>query len=129
MSAIIDELIDEGWVTEGAIGHAPRGRRPRLLHLNVERAGILAVDLRPETTTVGLAGVDARFVEQASWRTPKDPRAFVQALARTVRVARAAHPRILCEGMGVSLPGRASTATAAWSSRRTSVGPGADPGA
>jgi predicted NBD/HSP70 family sugar kinase len=105
VSAIIDELIEEGWVTEG-VGHAPRGRRPRLLHLNVERAGILAVDLRPETTTVGLAGVDARFVKQASWRTPDDPRAFVQALARTVRELRAAYPQILCEGMGVSLPGR-----------------------
>ena len=66
VSAIIDELIEEGWVTEG-VGTAARGRRPRLLHLNVERAGILAVDLRPETTTtVGLAGVDARFVEQSS---------------------------------------------------------------
>lgn len=105
VSAIIDVLIEEGWVTEG-IGHAPRGRRPRLLHLNVERAGILAVDLRPETTTVGLAGVDARFVEQASWRTPDEPRAFVQALARTVRAFRVAHPQIVCEGMGVSLPGR-----------------------
>jgi len=38
VSAIIDELIEEGWVTEG-IGRAPRGRRPRLLHLNVEHAG------------------------------------------------------------------------------------------
>lgn len=105
VSAIIDELIDEGWVTEGA-GHAPRGRRPRLLHLNAERAGILAVDLRPETTTVGLAAVDARFLEQSSWRTPDDPRAFVEVLSRTVRALRAAHPQILCEGMGVSLPGR-----------------------
>jgi predicted NBD/HSP70 family sugar kinase len=105
VSAIIDELIEEGWVTEG-IGHAPRGRRPRLLHLNVERAGILAVDIRPETTTAGLAGVDARFLEQASFRTPEDPRAFIEILSRTVRGFRAAHPQVLCEGMGVSLPGR-----------------------
>ena len=105
VSAIIDELIEEGWVTEG-IGHAPRGRRPRLLHLNVERAGILAVDLRPETTTAGLAGVDARFLEQASFRTPEDPRAFIEILSRIVRGFRAAHPQVLCEGMGVSLPGR-----------------------
>jgi predicted NBD/HSP70 family sugar kinase len=104
VSAIIDELIEEGWVTEG-IGHAPRGRRPRLL-LNVERAGILAVDLRPEVTTVGLAGVDARFVEQASLQTPADANAFVAVVARTVRAMRAAHPHIVCEGMGVSLPGR-----------------------
>ncbi|HMC77830.1 MAG TPA: ROK family transcriptional regulator [Vicinamibacterales bacterium] len=105
VSAIIDELIEEGWVTEG-IGHALRGRRPRLLHLNVEHAGILAVDLRPEMTTVGLAGVDARFLEQASWRTPDDPRAFIEAITRTVRGFQKRHPQVTCEGMGVSLPGR-----------------------
>src|SRR4029078_10524763 len=105
VSAIIDELIDEGWVTEG-IGRAPRGRRAPLLHLNVERAGIVAVDLRPEITTVGLAGIDARFVEQTSFRTPPEPQAWLQAFTRTVRGYRAAHPRILCEGVGVSVPGR-----------------------
>jgi predicted NBD/HSP70 family sugar kinase len=106
VSAIIDQLIDEGWVTEGAIGRAPRGRRPRSLHLNVERAGILGVELRPESTTLGLAGIDARFVAQTSWPTPKDPAAFVRELAHAAGVLRAAHPTISCEGMGVSLPGR-----------------------
>jgi len=106
VSAIIDELIFEGWVTEG-IGRAPRGRRPRLLHLNVERAGIVAVDLRPETTTVGLAGIDARFVDQTTWPTPPDAETWVQALTRTVRGFRSAHPRVVVEGVGVSLPGRA----------------------
>jgi predicted NBD/HSP70 family sugar kinase len=106
VSAIVDQLIDEGWVTEGAIGRAPRGRRPRLLHLNVERAGILGVELRPETTTLGLAGVDARFVAQTSWPTPADPSSFVETLQRAVGSIRATHPRITYEGMGVSLPGR-----------------------
>jgi predicted NBD/HSP70 family sugar kinase len=106
VSAIIDQLIDEGWVTEGAIGRAPRGRRPRYLHLNVERAGIVAVELRPEWTTVGLAGVDARFIEQTSWRTPATPAAFVHELARSVAALRSSHPRIVCEGLGISLPGR-----------------------
>lgn len=67
---------------------------------------MLAVDLRPETTTVGLSGVDARFVRQASWRTPKDPAAFVTEVARTVAAFKAAHPQVVCEVMGVSLPGR-----------------------
>jgi predicted NBD/HSP70 family sugar kinase len=106
VSAIVDQLIEEGWVTEGAIGHLPRGRRPRFLHLNLERAGILGVDLRPETTTVGLANVDARFVAQTSWPTPREPESFVRELVRTVATLRSAHPRIVCEGMGVSLPGR-----------------------
>src|SRR5262249_35207826 len=106
VSSILDQLIDEGWVTEGAIGPVPRGRRPRSLHLNAERAGVVGVELRPETTTVGLAGVDGRFVVQTAWSTPKDPGAFVRELARTVEVFRTAHPRMGCEGMGVSLPGR-----------------------
>jgi predicted NBD/HSP70 family sugar kinase len=106
VSAIIDQLIEEGWVTEGAGASAPRGRRPRSLYLNVERAGVIGVELRPETTTVGLAGLDARFVAQISWPTPRDPSAFVAELARTVSSLRDAHPRIVCEGIGVSLPGR-----------------------
>jgi predicted NBD/HSP70 family sugar kinase len=109
VSAIIDQLIEEGWVTEG-VGHAPRGRRPRLLHLNVERAGLVAVEVRPERTTVGLACIDARFVEQTSWPTPPDADAFVRELARTVETFRAEHPRLLCEGLGVSLPGRVDAA-------------------
>jgi predicted NBD/HSP70 family sugar kinase len=106
VSAIVDQLIDEGWVTEGAIGRLPRGRRPRFLHLNVERAGIIGVDLRPEITTIGLANVDARFVAQASWPTPRDPTAFARSVAQTVTTLRDANPRMLCEGIGVSLPGR-----------------------
>ena len=55
VSAIVDQLIDEGWVTEGAVRPCAARPPPRFLHLNVERAGILAVELRPEITTVGLA--------------------------------------------------------------------------
>jgi predicted NBD/HSP70 family sugar kinase len=110
VSAIVDQLIDEGWVTEGAIGRLPRGRRPRFLHLNVERTGIVGVNLRPETTTVGLANVDARFEAQRSFPTPGDPIVFVRSVARTIASLRAAHPRMVCEGVGVSLPGRVDEA-------------------
>jgi predicted NBD/HSP70 family sugar kinase len=106
VSAIVDQLIEEGWVTEGAIGRLPRGRRPRFLHLNVERTGIIGVNLRPETTTVGLANVDARFEEQRSFPTPGTPSTFVQTVAKTIASLRAAHPSMVCEGVGVSLPGR-----------------------
>jgi len=106
VSAIIGQLISQGWVTEGASPSSGRGRRPRFLHLNVERAGILAVDLRPVTTRVGLAGLDARFVMQTSWPTPSTPAEFAAELVRTVETFRSAHREIVYEGMGVSLPGR-----------------------
>lgn len=110
VSAIVDQLIDEGWVTEGAIGRLPRGRRPRFLHLNVERTGIVGVNLGPETTTVGLANVDARFEAQRSFPTPADPAVFAQLVARTIASLRTEHPRMVCEGVGVSLPGRVDAA-------------------
>jgi predicted NBD/HSP70 family sugar kinase len=106
VSAIIGQLIEEGWVTEGASRTTGRGRRPRALHLNVERAGILAVDLRPGTTRVALAGLDARFVMQTAWPTPPSPAAFMTELARTAQDFRRAHREIVCEGMGVSVAGR-----------------------
>jgi predicted NBD/HSP70 family sugar kinase len=106
VSAIVAQLIGEGWVTEGASPVSGRGRRPRFLHLNVERAGIVAVDLRPGTTRVGLAGLDARFLMQTEWPTPATPQELAAELARTVAAFRSSHPEIVYEGMGVSLPGR-----------------------
>jgi len=50
--------------------------------------------------------INARYAEQASWPTPQTPEAFVRRLARTVAAMRRAHPRVLCQGMGISLPGR-----------------------
>ena len=110
VSAIIEQLIGEGWVTEGASGTSGRGRRPRFLHLNVERAGIVAVDVRPGLTRVGLAGLDARFVMQTEWPTPSTPEEFARALANTVTAFRSAHPDMIYEGVGVSLPGRVDEA-------------------
>src|SRR5262245_32815231 len=110
VSAIIDQLIGEGWVTEGASRVSARGRRPRSLHLNVERAGIIGVDLRPGTTKVGLAGLDARFVVQTDWPTPSKPDEFATRLARTVAAFRDTHREMLYEGVGVSLPGRVDEA-------------------
>ena len=106
VSAIIGQLIDEGWVTEGASRVTGRGRRPRFLHLNVERAGILAVDLRPGTTRMGLAGLDARFVMQTSWPTPASPAACVTEVVRTFKAFKSAHGEIVYEGVGVSVAGR-----------------------
>ena len=106
VSAIVDQLIEEGWVTEGAIGRLPRGRRPRFLHLNVERTGIVGVNLRPEMTMVGLANVDARFEAQETFPTPAEPASFVREVSRSIATLRTEHPRMVCEGVGVSLPGR-----------------------
>ena len=106
VSVITEKLIEEDWVREGASGHVPRGRRPRFLHLNKERVGIIGVNVRPATTTIGLADLDANFVAQESLPTAVDPERFIADLTPRIRNLIEMRPEISCEGIGVSLPGR-----------------------
>ncbi len=105
ISIIVEQLIGERWVLEGATGRLPRGRRPTFLLLNNDRV-IIAVDVRPIQTTVALADVNGEFTSQQVMETPPDAdkagRAIirhVQAIAKTCRGKK-------IEGIGVTLPGR-----------------------
>jgi predicted NBD/HSP70 family sugar kinase len=106
VSVITEKLIDEDWVREGASGRVPRGRRPRFLHLNKERVGIIGINVRPAKTVIGLADLDANFVAQESLPTARDPKSFIADLAPRLRNLMKIRPEISCEGIGVSLPGR-----------------------
>lgn len=111
VSVITEQLIRERWVKEGGSGRAARGRRPRFLHLNKERVGIIGINIRPRETVIGLADLDARFTAQESIATGSDPERFVADLAARIRALTAARPEISYEGIGVSLPGRVDLAT------------------
>jgi len=106
VSVIAEQLIAERWVTEGANGHTLRGRRPRFLHLNKGRVGIIGINVRPASTTLALADLDANFVAQESLPTATDPQQFIDDLAPRLRNLIKMRPEIICEGIGVSLPGR-----------------------
>src|SRR3979409_965766 len=106
VSVIAEQLIDQRWVTEGADGHPLRGRRPRFLHLNKERVGVIGINIRPATTTVALADLDANFVAQESIPTAPNPEQFIGDLVPRLRNLIKMRPEITCEGIGVSLPGR-----------------------
>jgi predicted NBD/HSP70 family sugar kinase len=111
VSSITEQLISEQWITEGALGHAPRGRKPRFLHLNNERAGIIGVDVRPRLTTLALTDLNARILTQDSLPTPGDPQTFLNELAERIQNMRRSQPQIYCEGIGVGLPGRVDPKT------------------
>ncbi len=111
VSVITEQLIGERWVTEGANGHAPRGRRPRFLHLNRERVGIIGVNIRPAMTTIALADLDARFVAQESLPTARNAEQFITELGSRIRNMMKTRPEITYEGIGVSLPGRVDLAS------------------
>jgi predicted NBD/HSP70 family sugar kinase len=111
VSVITEQLIDQRWVTEGANGHTLRGRRPTFLHLNKGRVGIIGINIRPATTTLGFADLDAHFLAQESLTTTADPQKFVAELIPRVRNLIRMRPEITCEGIGVSLPGRVDLTT------------------
>ena len=111
VSSITEQLISEQWITEGALGHAPRGRKPRFLHLNNERAGIIGVDVRPRLTTLALTDLNARILTQDSLPTPADPQIFLNELAERIQNMRRSQPQIFCEGIGVGMPGRVDPKT------------------
>jgi DNA-binding MarR family transcriptional regulator len=80
VSVITEQLVKERWVTEGASGHTPRGRKPRFLHLNKERVGIIGINIRPAVTAIALADIDAHFLAQESLPTASDPKRFIAEL-------------------------------------------------
>jgi predicted NBD/HSP70 family sugar kinase len=106
VSTIVDELIAQRWINEGELGVLPRGRRPRFLRVNAERMTTIGVELRPDITTVGLAGLDAQVKSQEQWETPDTPETFAARLAKTVVSLRAQHPRARIEGVALTIPGR-----------------------
>src|ERR1035438_8593273 len=81
VSLIVEQLIQERWVLEGATGRLPRGRRPTFLRLNDERV-IIAVDVRPVQTTVAVADANGRFTSQEVMPTPTDPNVALKQLVQ-----------------------------------------------
>jgi predicted NBD/HSP70 family sugar kinase len=99
-------LIGKRWVAEGDLGQLPRGRRPRLLYLNTDRAGIIGINIMPRATTIALADLNGRFRAQESIPTPRDPSTLIGVLSSYVRRVIRQHPEVAFEGIGVSVPGR-----------------------
>jgi predicted NBD/HSP70 family sugar kinase len=106
VSAIVEQLIAERWVLEGATHDSARGRKPTSLFLNKQRAGIFGIDVHPAFATMALAHLDGRFLAQETLVTSQDPDAFVEQIQHCVGKLMRAHPELVYEGIGVSLPGR-----------------------
>ena len=106
ISLITEQLMTEQWITQGAFGHLPRGRKPRFLHLNVERAGIIGINVRPTNTTIALADLNAKFIAHEMFPTDADPNIFIKDLTERLTSFIKQHPNIFLEGVGISMPGR-----------------------
>jgi predicted NBD/HSP70 family sugar kinase len=115
VSLIISQLIEEGWVSPGTLGHLPRGRRPTFVTLN-DRHVVLAVDLRPSRANVGVIDINGRILCRETVEfSGSDSRALnvqgtVAAVAAAAQKMKASFPGRLIEILGVSVSGRVDQA-------------------
>jgi len=106
VSLIVEELLAERWILEGATGRLPRGRRPTLIKLNDQRA-VIALDIHPAQTTVAVADLGGKIVAQNVVVLPNDAGKALAAIVSAVRKLIAAHKEKSFDGIGICLPGRA----------------------
>ena len=106
ISLIVEDLMTEGWIVEGAVGHLPRGRRPTFLEINSKRA-IIALDIHPAQTTIAVTDLAGRIITQQVVLVPDGAAKALNAIVNAIRKLLAAHKDLSFDGIGISLPGRA----------------------
>jgi len=105
VSAIVEQLLSEKWISEGALARRPRGRRPTLLSLNHELV-ILVADIRPTQAIVALVDLNERFLEREVVPLVADADRAVNRIIQCMQSMRDAHRDRSFEGIGLSMPGR-----------------------
>ncbi len=113
VSLLVNDLLKEGLVVEGATGETLRGRKPTFLYIDSRRRAVVAVDVRASKTFVQLTDLLGKAVAGiVNFATPRDPKAFVHELADRIRLLQAEHPDISSiEGLGVVVPGMVERST------------------
>lgn len=109
---LINELIEQGLVFEGATGQTSRGRRPKFLYIDSGDRYVIAVDVRVSRTFLRVADAVGRPTPGVtSFATPREPDALVRELAREVAAIVARRKPGQCLGIGVVVPGMVDAST------------------
>jgi predicted NBD/HSP70 family sugar kinase len=106
VSLLVDELIAEGLVYQGAIANAPRGRKPRLLHIRSHDRLVVGIDVRRRLTHLLLSDWAGTRIALEAFRTPSSVDPLVDQLAtRAARLIEAHVDQGACTGVGLVVPG------------------------
>jgi len=113
VSLIVNDLIKQGLVFEGATGETMRGRKPTFLYIDSRRRAVVAVDIRASKTFVQFTDILGKpITDVVTLPTPRDPKALVDTLARHIKALRANQKDIgSLEGIGVVVPGMVERST------------------
>src|SRR6266481_4927298 len=106
VSTLVQELIAQGVIYEGATGQAARGRKPTFLHIRTRDRLAVAVDVRFSKTYLMLCDFSGRELALETYDTVFSIPEFVKELAVRIRKMLKRHgPGVACEGIGVVIPG------------------------
>lgn len=110
VSAIIDDLQNEGLVEAIGEGESTGGRPPTLLRLRTAGAIAIGVAITPSLTTIATSDLAGRVLGQQSFPTDPDPeRTFSQVIDCVEQFLAQKNESI--ESIGVSLPGLVDPST------------------
>lgn len=106
VSVLVQELITQEVIYEGATGEAARGRKPTFLHIRTQDRLAVAVDVRFSQTYLMLCDFSGKQIAIETFDTVFDIPVFVRELAvRIKRMLKAQNALSRCEGVGVVVPG------------------------
>ncbi|MEK6396527.1 MAG: sugar kinase, partial [Terriglobus sp.] len=105
VSKIVEQLVQENWVQEGAVIKAARGRPSTMLSVNSAMV-TFALDLRPDRAILAVVDLSGRFLSRETIPIYSDLSRTVAQIGKRMRALRQEHDSKSFEGVGVSLPGR-----------------------
>jgi predicted NBD/HSP70 family sugar kinase len=109
VSAIIDDLQNEGLVEEIGEGESTGGRPPTLLRLRTAGAIAIGVAVTPSVTTIATSDLAGRVLSQNEFATEPDPARTFNRVIEAVEEFLNKNGSI--ESIGVSLPGLVDPST------------------
>jgi len=112
VTSIIQELIDEGTIYEGATGPAARGRRPTMLYVRTQDRLVVAVDVRFSRTFIMISDFAGTQIALESFETIFEPTLLVAELVERIGRLIVSHGATgRCEGVGLVVPGMVQRAS------------------
>ncbi|MGI4829487.1 MAG: ROK family transcriptional regulator [Janthinobacterium lividum] len=110
VSEIVEQLLKEGWIREGALVRGPRGRPSVMLTIN-DAILTFALDIRPDRTIIAVVDLAGRFLLRENIITLADPKTSMARIVQRLSEIRLMYPHNRFEGIGVSVPGRVHPVT------------------
>jgi len=106
VTVLVQELIEQQLIYEGATGEAARGRKPTFLHVRTQDRLAVAVDIRFTKTYLMLCDFSGRQLGIEIYDTVFSIPDFIKDLARRIKkMLKGRGANAVCEGIGVVVPG------------------------